>query len=395
MALRGTLKDFGLADIFSLVASQNKTGTLLVISREEQVTLFFAGGALVRSLATLRTQPELLGNMLVRAALVTPVQLEAALVRQKNSQKRLGDLLVEMGVLKAGELSVFARLQSTETVYRVFLWRTGTYEFQQLAQAPEPYHPPVRADALLMEGFRQNDEWPSIRRKIASYGTAFHILGSLEAHDRMAATHQQTEDNFDFGDLGDEKPNGPGNIGPAERTVFALVQPQRDVQMLIDLARLGEFEVCRALMHLLDAGLIAQHADRPQGAPSADATVGGIAAQDAHVWFYSAWRVLAAGVGVLFWVWLLGNGLPVLSRSHLQSQQFVATALENELGVASINMLHHGLALYYAVHGTYPDALQALVHDGYVSQQQLHFPWHGAYEYEHSEQGYTLLNPLY
>ena len=395
MALRGTLKEFGLADIFSLIASQNKTGTLLVASREEQVTLFFAGGTLVRTLATRRAQTELLGNMLVRAALVTPVQLEAALARQKATQKRLGELLVEMGVLKAGELSVFARLQSTETVYRVFLWRTGTYEFQQAAQAPEAFHQPVRADALLMEGFRQNDEWPNIRRKVSSYGTTFHILGSLETHDKIAATQQKTEDNFDFGDLGDEKTDGPSNIGPAERTVFSLVQPQRDVQMLIDLARLGEFEVCRALVHLLDAGLIAQQTDRPQAAPSADATVGGIAAEDAHIWFYSAWRVLAAGIGVLFWIWLLGNGLPVLSRSHLRPQQFVATALENELGVASINMLHHGLALYYAVHGTYPDALQALVREGYVSQQQLHFPWHGSYEYEHSEQGYTLLNPLY
>ncbi len=395
MALRGTLKDFGLADIFSLIASQNKTGTLLVASREEQVTLFFASGTLVRTLATRRAQTELLGNMLVRAALVTPVQLEAALARQSVAQKRIGELLVDMGALKAGELSVFARLQSTETVYRVFLWRTGTYEFAQAAQAPEAFHPPVRADALLMEGFRQNDEWPNIRRKIASYGTTFHILGSLETHDKIAAKQQKTEDSFDFGDLGDDKAENAANIGPAERTVFSLVQPQRDVQMLIDLARLGEFEVCRALVHLLDAGLIAQQTDRPQTAPSADATVGGIASEDAHVWFNSTRRVLAAGVGVLFWIWLLGNGLPVLSRARLRPQQFVATALENELGVAAIDMLHHALALYYAVHGTYPDALQILVREGYISPQQLHFPWHGPYEYQHGEQGYTLLNPLY
>ena len=395
MALRGTLKDFGLADIFSLIASQNKTGTLLIASREEQVTLFFTGGTLVRTLATRRAQTELLGNMLVRAALVTPVQLDAALIRQKAVQKRVGEVLVDMGVLKANALSVFARLQSTETVYRVFLWRTGTYEFQQLTQAPEAFHPPVRADGLLMEGFRQNDEWPVIRRKISSYGATFHILSSLEAHDKVAATQSKTEDSFDFADLGDDKPEGSSNIGPAERAVFALVQPQRDVQMLIDLARLGEFEVCRALMHLLDAGLIAQQTDRPQTAPSAEATVGGIAAEEAHVWFFSVWRALAAGGGVLFWIWLLGNGLPVLSKSQLRPQQFVSHALENELGVASINMLHHHLALYYAVHGAYPDALQALVREGYVSQQQLHFPWHGLYDYSQSEQGYTLLNPLY
>ena len=395
MALRGTLKDFGLADIFSLIASQNKTGTLSVSSREEQVTLFFATGTLVRTIATRRAQTELLGNMLVRAALVTPVQLETALARQKTTQKRIGELLVEMGTLKANELSVFARLQSTETVYRVFLWRTGTYEFQQATQAPEAFHPPVRADGLLMEGFRQNDEWPSIRDKISSYGATFHILSSLEAHDKMAATQEKTEDSFDFADLGEDKPGGTSKIGPAERVVFALVRPQRDVQMLIDLARLGEFEVCRALMHLLDAGLIAQQTGRPDAAPSAEATVGGIAAEDAHVWFYSTRRILAACAGVSFWIWLLGSGAPVLSRSHLKPQQFVAHALENELGVASVNMLHHALALYYAVHGAYPDALDALVREGYISQPQLHFPWYGSYEYEHGDQGYTLLNPLY
>ena len=41
MALKGTLKDFGIADILQLIGQQQKTGTLHLKAREEEVHVSF------------------------------------------------------------------------------------------------------------------------------------------------------------------------------------------------------------------------------------------------------------------------------------------------------------------------------------------------------------------
>ena len=47
MALKGTLKDFGIADILQLIAQQAKSGELSVRTRGQQVTVWFVGGNIV------------------------------------------------------------------------------------------------------------------------------------------------------------------------------------------------------------------------------------------------------------------------------------------------------------------------------------------------------------
>ena len=44
MALRGTLKDFGIADILQLIGHQQKTGTLSVKNRDQEVQIHFLDG---------------------------------------------------------------------------------------------------------------------------------------------------------------------------------------------------------------------------------------------------------------------------------------------------------------------------------------------------------------
>ena len=94
MALKGTLKDFGIADILQLIGQQQKTGTLHLKAREEEVHVGFKDGAIVRAESTTRKKKDLIGNMLVRAELITEQQLEQALETQRRTLKRLGDVLV-------------------------------------------------------------------------------------------------------------------------------------------------------------------------------------------------------------------------------------------------------------------------------------------------------------
>src|SRR6185369_145730 len=98
MALRGTLKDFGIADIFQLIGHQGKTGVLTVRDRGREVQIGFRDGSVVQAVATNRRERDMLGGMLVRAEVITQDQLDQALTIQKKSGDRLGEVLADSGL---------------------------------------------------------------------------------------------------------------------------------------------------------------------------------------------------------------------------------------------------------------------------------------------------------
>jgi hypothetical protein len=169
MALQGTLKDFGIAEILQLISQQAKSGILHLRSRDQEIHVAISEGSVVSAEHVDRKASERLGNLLVRAELLSEADLRVALDRQVRTMGRLGDILVEMGLVSAADLRQMTTLQTTETVFRLFGWKSGTYEFEPGAiEFDRDSVVPLRADTLLMEGFRQVDEWPMVRRKISS-----------------------------------------------------------------------------------------------------------------------------------------------------------------------------------------------------------------------------------
>jgi hypothetical protein len=147
MALSGTLKDFGIADILQLIGHQQKTGSLLLKSGRDEVEVSFRDGNVVFAAEKNRKSTSFLGTMLVNADLITQAQLDEALQQQQRSLKRLGDVLVERGAISQQQLAQMARLQTTETLYKLFRWKNGTYEFSQREiDAAKSAFEPIRAE---------------------------------------------------------------------------------------------------------------------------------------------------------------------------------------------------------------------------------------------------------
>src|SRR5438270_11977680 len=100
MALSGTLKDFGIADILQLIGQQTKTGVLkLEGAHEQRVEITFANGNVVFASEKRRDKSNLLGNLLLRAEMISEEQLEEALQEQQRSLRRLGDILVSHALI--------------------------------------------------------------------------------------------------------------------------------------------------------------------------------------------------------------------------------------------------------------------------------------------------------
>ena len=251
MALKGTLKDFGIADILQLIGQQTKTGVLTLTHKDDSVAVAFKEGNIIRAETTHRNRKELIGSMLVSAQLVSEQQLEFALETQKRTLQRLGDVLVSQGVITEHKFKSMVQLQTSETLFRLFSWKTGTYEFEQKDVETENTLVPLRAESVLMEGFRRVDEWPVVRKRITSLQMSFEKLKELPPA-------ELEKDDFDtalddaFGEAKEEKKAvNKGefqSVGENERRTYNLIAQGRTVQRIIELSQLGEFETAKALV---------------------------------------------------------------------------------------------------------------------------------------------------
>jgi Domain of unknown function (DUF4388) len=374
MALAGTLKDFGIADILQLIAQQQKTGMLHLRSKDQEVNVGFVDGAIVSAESSTRKKRDLFGHLLVRAELITESQLEQALETQKRSLQRLGDVLVSSGVLTTDQYRRMAQLQFNETLFRLFSWKSGTYEFEQGPVHHDTHDlEPVRAESVLMEGFRMVDEWPVIRKRIPRYDLVFAPGLALPP---------------DSG--GGEGASEFASIGPPERRVFALVNGYRDVRKLVDLSCLGEFETCKALCNLANLGHV--QALMPVGQPDLpEDDVSPLERLRGAVGRVAVSMLVLAGLMGL----VLGTQLNPWSGRSSTASGFAEGVLRQQMTRAQLSRIHGALDVYRLERGDVPPSLEALVDQGLLSASDVRFPWTDRYYYRRvGPQEFILLPPL-
>ena len=164
VAMQGKIADFGIPDIFQLVSSQAKNGSL-AISGNGRVTIFlFSEGKIVDVQPDRRETRSLLGTMLRDAGILTDLDLRRILSFQGAGGKKIGELLVEKGKVSKEVLGRYLVLQVKECLFDVLTFREGEYRFEGFAVRPAAWGgEPIRADVLLMEGMQFLDEYPRYR----------------------------------------------------------------------------------------------------------------------------------------------------------------------------------------------------------------------------------------
>jgi hypothetical protein len=397
MSLRGTLGDFGIADIFQLIGHQAKTGVLLLKDRELEVRIFFVEGSVVKAEQSSRDKADLLGNIMVRARALSQAQLEAALVQQQRTLRRLGDILVEMQAVDRATLKDFARLQTTETIYRLFGWKAGTYEFvAEPVDYDEASYDAIRSENILMEGFRMVDEWPAVRKVIPSTSLTFRVLRDLPAPDEVADRDDDLlaglDDALSGDDDDDNAPPPPRSIGPAERAVFVLVVPGRTVAEMVDLSRMGEFETCKALASLVGNNILAIVAAEATATHAAEAARRAVITE-VHVFAVrmAVFAAIAVAVGALAFATTRLDGA-LLQRAPLATP---TSALLEAQGQVALSRLRQALEIHRCERGHYPQQLQDLADQGLVMARDLEFPFTSPYNYQVNADGtYALALPV-
>ncbi len=229
MAIKGSLKEASLPDVLQLLSMGQKTGCLSVADRNNFGYIYFDHGLI--TYASIVNRRDRLGDILVKGGLVTPEQLQAAIDRQEHQRdKRLGELLVEMGAISRPDLERYMRVQIEEAVYYLFTWISGTFSFESDAQPEEQdFRVRITPESLLLEGARRVDEWSLIEKKIPSFDLIFVV-----DRPRLAASGVR--------------------LTPEQERILPLLDGAHDVARVIDDSGLLEFDVGKALYGLITAG---------------------------------------------------------------------------------------------------------------------------------------------
>ena len=380
MALSGTLKDFGIADILQLIGHQTKTGRLTLKTGNQEVEVSFKDGTVVFATDKARNSRDLLGSLLLRAELLTKEQLDAALNTQQRTLKRLGDILTESGVVSGDRLAQMMRLQTTETLYKLFAWKNGSYEFaQEEVDASKAGFEPIRAESVLLEGFRRMDEWPALKKKLPWTDATFERLKELAGAPVEADAVR--EDSH-----GEE-----GQPGPRHRLLHGLAAAGRTVEQIADASRLGEFEAVKALNELVEWGYL-KPIPPPRGA---GAIAEGLRKGRRKTVSWAAGLVRLALSLAFFGATLLLVRLvaPRLGASRPESP-IERGAVARVIARTQLVRLESALELYRTEHGEYPPALRALLEGELLTESDLRYPWKEPYYYRRTAQGFVLLPPL-
>lgn len=393
MALKGTIRDFGVADIFQLIGQQAKTGVLVLRNDVDEVRVYFKSGSVVRAESATRPGQMLLGTFLLRAEILTQEQLDQALIEQRRTLKRFGAVLVELGFTTPDVITEFTTLQMTETIYALFQWKNGTYEFEGEEVEPSPEGvEPVRAENIVMNGIRMVDEWPAIREKLPSYTWLVECVKPLPPpRKKTSAT-----DQFDFTNLGEQvnESTDLDDIGTYERLIYGLVAPGRDVQKIIDLTRLGEFEACRALGNLMSAGYVRVVKPMPVVAETVDVapqTPG----QRVGRYVGIAGRILVSASLVMCGAMLLGRiSLAQIGLDPGGELSYEPKPVEKHFAETQLRVIRRSLELYRFETGQYPPALATLVERGLLTSRDIHFPFNRPYFYKVEDGSVVLLPPV-
>lgn len=368
MALQGTLRDFSITEIIQLIGQQLKTGVLRVQRGKNLVEIYFLDGMIVHVYSNYRGKKDLIGEILVKAHLITEEQLERALRIQKETLKYLGEILVEHQLITKDDILKVISTQIYETIYDLFWWEDGNFNFDlKLVESYKKVPFALSTEQVLLNILRMVDEWSEIEKKLYSPHLVF----------RKASVHEPpSSDTLSAQNYLREK------LTSEQELVYHLVDGNRTVQEIIDRSLLGRYNASEILVNLLDMGLIEIAGVR---APTLKEKV-----SLGRLRGVVPFAAYGAAIGLVFFLFFYVE--PAALRFLLDSK--IETVHLKKPGhflqKTRFQRVQNALEIYGLEKGTYPNRLEELVAAKLLPEEDLFYRKGISYHYERRDGRYFL-----
>lgn len=226
-----------LSELLQWLSMGQKTGTLAIRGGAGEKRVYFQNGRIISSSSTI--EREYLGHFLVSYGYITDEELTKAMEVQEESKILLGKILVMIGAIAEEDLVELIRLKACETIYDIFLWPEGAFQFID-GEIPRRPMVPIAIDVtgIVMEGLRRFDEWQRIRQKVPS----MRYVPSVVA------------------------PVAVDELAEPQRLILRAIDGVRTLAQIAEATHNPDFPVARLVFDLLESGHVELSA-APDGPP--------------------------------------------------------------------------------------------------------------------------------
>jgi hypothetical protein len=216
----------GLVDVINFILSQTWSGQLAIVDGASRKTIYFKRGD-VRTAAS-NVPEDRLGAILYRYGIITHDQLQNAVAATAGASK-LGQILVEQGLLSPHDLYTWVRKQVEEIFFSVLVMRSGAFYFYRTDEDHGPVSQlSLSTKQLLFDGVRRIDELGYFREKLPSSDMVLQ-----QRHPVPSTKLEQKEER-----------------------VLMLVDGARDIAAIARASHLGEFDTTKVLYQLTTSGFV-------------------------------------------------------------------------------------------------------------------------------------------
>jgi hypothetical protein len=180
-----------------------------------------------------------LGKRLTRGGLISAENWSKAHQQHKDNLIGLEKVLVGSGLVTKEDLTAALRLLTVDTIYSLFKWKGGNFRFETRPVTYDPeFVEPMNSEFLLLDVLRMVDEWPMIAERLPSFEMVLQKLNPMATLDVLAGTPWEKNRTFQM------------------EVIYDLIDGQRSIKEVIELSFVEEFETCKYLILMMDAGLI-------------------------------------------------------------------------------------------------------------------------------------------
>ena len=232
-----------MTDIFSLIGQQQKTGvlTLQEDKKAKRAAQFFFQKGIIVGTASPSDSPDMppLARRLIRGGVLSKEKWQKAYAQHKEDLISVENALLNTGLVVREDLVAALRLLTFETFYDLFKWKGGIFRFETKEISYDSnFIEPIPAEHLLLDVLRTVDEWPMIAKRIPTLDIVLKKSDPTATLDKLAGTPWEKKRIVQMDVL------------------YDLVDGQRTIQQIIDLSFIGEFDACKNLLVIMDAGMI-------------------------------------------------------------------------------------------------------------------------------------------
>jgi hypothetical protein len=241
MDLQGNLENFGLPEIFQLLAASQKTGTLGIQKGEEVAMVYFREGQVFYAYGPRKMTR--LGDLLVKSGRLSAEQLETALAEKNRDQghRRLGEILLAKQWLSHDDLEAAVQHQVEEVIYEALRWDDGMFKFyEEQFPTDEEITITISTENLILEGVRRLDELSRIKGNLPPFEHVLHLAPAEDGRKKDIA------------------------LAAEEWNVLTLVDGTRNIYEILEAAGADRLSTLRTLAGLHSAGLVAETEAPPE-----------------------------------------------------------------------------------------------------------------------------------